>query len=67
MKNKNTQHNCPICGKYLFMQDNSFDICKYCGWENEDYYDGGQVFPDRLPQGRRLLRVPRSPARHRSV
>ena len=35
MKNKNTQHNCPICGKYLFMQDNSFDICKYCGWEDD--------------------------------
>lgn len=47
MGNKNTQHNCPICGKYSFVQDNSFDICKYCGWEDDEiqtkdpYFWGG--------------------------
>lgn len=35
MINKNTQHKCPICGKYIFTADSSFDICKYCGWEDD--------------------------------
>ena len=44
MGNKNTQHNCPICGKYSFVQDNSFDICKYCGWEDDDDLTGWSMF-----------------------
>lgn len=26
---------CPICGKYQFEDDNNFDICPSCGWEND--------------------------------
>ena len=32
---------CPVCGKYIFNKEADYDICKYCGWENEDYYGGG--------------------------
>lgn len=36
-------HMCPICGKYEFADDGCFDICKYCGWED----DGLQLaYPD---------------------
>ncbi|MBQ6381582.1 MAG: hypothetical protein IJJ41_08320 [Clostridia bacterium] len=38
---KNNNVICPVCGKYTFCAHNNYDICKYCGWENEDYYDGG--------------------------
>ena len=38
---KNNNVVCPVCGKYTFCGHNNYDICKYCGWENEDYYDGG--------------------------
>lgn len=40
-------HNCPVCGKYVFDNDNSFDICPFCGWEDDGIqlsdpnYDGG--------------------------
>ena len=26
---------CPVCGKYEFFDDNDFDICEICGWEND--------------------------------
>lgn len=27
-------HMCPVCGKYEFEDDSSFDVCPYCGWED---------------------------------
>lgn len=38
---------CPVCGKYTFAEDNDFDICRVCGWENDGVqnddpnYEGG--------------------------
>ena len=32
---------CPVCGKYQFREECDYDICEYCGWENEDYFDEG--------------------------
>lgn len=26
---------CPVCGKYQFVEENDFDICPVCGWEND--------------------------------
>lgn len=39
---KNYQNvTCPVCGKYTFSNHNDYDICKYCGWENDGYYNSG--------------------------
>ena len=32
---------CPVCGKYIFNQYKDYDICKYCGWENDDWFEEG--------------------------
>ena len=26
---------CPICDGYDFEEDNDFDVCEVCGWEND--------------------------------
>ena len=41
MRNKIPVHMCPVCGKYRFTGYGSFDICKFCGWED----DGMEVDP----------------------
>jgi ribosomal protein L37AE/L43A len=35
----NTKHKCPICGKTEFSSENSFEICDYCGWEDDGYQE----------------------------
>ena len=32
---------CPACGKRRFAQRGDNDICKYCGWENDEYFEAG--------------------------
>ena len=34
-----TPHKCPICGKYEFADNCCFDICPYCGWEDDGTED----------------------------
>ena len=41
------KHKCPVGGKYVFEEYNSFDVCSVCGWEddavqeNDPEYEGG--------------------------
>jgi ribosomal protein L37AE/L43A len=44
------KHECPVCGKYSFEEDNSLDICDRCGWQddavqvkNPDYTGGANM------------------------
>lgn len=38
---------CPVCGQYEFAQQDDYDVCEVCGWENDGLqekqpdYDGG--------------------------
>lgn len=32
--NYNT-HMCPICGKHQFPSDCNYEVCPYCGWQND--------------------------------
>ncbi len=32
---------CPVCGKTEFQSECDYNICKYCGWENDDWFDEG--------------------------
>ena len=34
-------HKCPVCGEYEFEDIESHDICPVCGWEDEEYFNGG--------------------------
>ena len=32
-------HMCPVCGKTEFADECCYDICKYCGWEDDGTED----------------------------
>ena len=36
--NNNTEmkHSCPVCGEYVFEEQDSFDMCPVCGWFDDD-------------------------------
>ena len=34
-------HKCPVCGEYEFEDEHSYDICPVCGWEDDEYFEGG--------------------------
>ncbi len=34
-----TPHKCPTYGKYEFEDISSFDICLYCGWEDDEFME----------------------------
>ena len=30
-----SKHKCPVCGKYEFESEGSFDYCDVCGWQDD--------------------------------
>ncbi len=37
------RHPCPVCGKYFFEFEDSFEGCEVCGWIDSDYQE---EYPD---------------------
>ena len=33
------KHRCPVCGEYEFEGTNSYDICPYCNWEDNEFQE----------------------------
>jgi len=27
---------CPVCGKFAFAEHDNYDVCPFCGWENDE-------------------------------
>ena len=38
-KTVSTPHKCPVCKKYEFPFQNSYEICEICGWIDSSYQD----------------------------
>ena len=46
MKQINGKHLCPVCGRTVFREYDSYEICSFCGWEDNAFqeehpYTGG--------------------------
>ena len=41
---KPSYYVCPICGKYKFNKNGNYDICKHCGWENDNVMNDDPTF-----------------------
>ena len=46
MKQINGKHLCPVCGRTVFQEYDSYEICSFCGWEDNAFqqahpYTGG--------------------------
>lgn len=35
---------CPVCGRHNFSEENSFDICPICGWEDDGVQAGDHCY-----------------------
>ena len=42
-KKRNGGHICPVCRKFTFERDNSYEFCEVCGWQDCWYQE---VNPD---------------------
>ena len=51
MKREDGPRKCPVCGKYEFLEWNSYDVCPECGWEDyseQENYPDDDLGPNRM-------------------
>ena len=41
MRPTNESIPCPVCGKHTFPSYMDHNICRVCGWENDDWFEEG--------------------------
>ena len=39
MEQVDGKHPCPVCGRTIFREYDSYDVCEFCGWEDNAYQE----------------------------
>ena len=48
---------CPVCGKTEFEMEHDYDICRYCGWENDNWFESGGANVLSLAEYRKRYKI----------
>lgn len=53
-------HQCPVCNEYTFSDEDSYEICPICGWQDDGYFEGGGANDISLEESIKIFKKKRS-------